>query len=254
MKKSVIIFTTLLCTLFSAQSNLDKGNEWYNRRTEGVSGFRAASAPIDSAISYFERSLDGGEDKDAALMLIKALYFKGEYTTDDKEEKKVIFERGKQFAENYIDRYPDLASFRYWYLVNLGSWSKAYGILAAAREGVADLMKEHSEKIIELDPGYENGGGYFMLGAVHFESPYIPFLLSWPDNDDAVVWLRKAVNTGGARLVQMVYLAKALYKDGQKIEAISILEKVANFEPSPYALVEERDDIREARELLGEYR
>ena len=75
MKKSVIIFTALLCTLFSAQSNLDKGNEWYNRRAEGVSGFRAASAPIDSAISYFERSLDGGEDKDAALMLIKALYF-----------------------------------------------------------------------------------------------------------------------------------------------------------------------------------
>ena len=33
-----------------------------------------------------------------------------------------------------------------------------------------------------------------------------------------------------------------------------ILEKVANFEPSSYALVEERDDIREARELLGEYR
>ena len=254
MKKSVIMFPALLCALVSTQSNLDKGNEWYNRRAEGASGFRAASASIDSAISYFERSLDDGNEKEAALMLVKAFYFKGEYTTNDKEEKKTIFDRGKRFAENYIDRYPDSVSFRYWYLVNLGSWSKAYGILAAAREGVADLMKEHSEKIIELDPGYENGGGYFMLGAVHYESPYIPFLLSWPDNDDAVVWLRKAVDTGGARLVQMVYLAKALYKDGQKSEAISILEKVANFEPSPYALVEERDDIREARQLLGEYR
>lgn len=93
-----------------------------------------------------------------------------------------------------------------------------------------------------------------MLGAVHYESPYIPFLLSWPDNDDAVIWLRKAVETGNARLVQMVYLAKALYKDGQESEAISILEKVVNSEPSPHALVEQRDDIREARELLGEYR
>ena len=34
----------------------DKGNEWYNRRAQGVSGFRAASVPIDSAISYFERN------------------------------------------------------------------------------------------------------------------------------------------------------------------------------------------------------
>ena len=250
MKKSVIIFTTLLCTLFSAQSNLDKGNEWYNRRAEGVSGFRAASAPIDSAISYFERSLDGGQDKDAALMLIKALYFKGEYTTDDKEEKKVIFERGKQFAENYIDRYPDLASFRYWYLVNLGSWSKAYGILAAAREGVADLMKEHSEKIIELDPGYENGGGYFMLGAVHFESPYIPFLLSWPDNDDAIKYLQLSVDTGNAEMNQKNYLAQALSKDGRDKKARALLEEVLNTEPSTTTLVEDLDDIEEARQLL----
>jgi tetratricopeptide (TPR) repeat protein len=250
--------TFLIClVLFSniyGQSDIDKGKAWYDRRAEGASGSRAASAPIDSAISYFERSMDGGDEIEAALMLVKAFYFKGEYTTNDKEEKKTIFDRGKRFAENYIDRYPDSALFRYWYLVNLGSWSKAYGILTAAREGVADLMREHSEKIIELDPGYENGGGYFMLGAVHYESPYIPFLLSWPDNDDAVIWLRKAVETGNARLVQMVYLAKALYKDGQEGEAISMLEKVVNSEPSPHALVEQRDDIREARELLGEYR
>ncbi len=250
--------TFLIClVLFSniyGQSDIDKGKAWYDRRSEGASGSRAVSTPIDSAISYFERSMGGGDEIEAALMLVKAFYFKGEYTTNDKEEKKTIFDRGKRFAENYIDRYPDSASFRYWYLVNLGSWSKAYGILTAAREGVADLMKEHSEKIIELDPGYENGGGYFMLGAVHYESPYIPFLLSWPDNDDAVIWLRKAVETGNARLVQMVYLAKALYKDGQESEAISMLEKVVNSEPSPHALVEQRDDIREARELLGEYR
>ena len=250
--------TFLIClVLFSniyGQSDIDKGKAWYDRRSEGASGSRAVSTPIDSAISYFEGSLDGGDGKEAALMLVKALYFKGEYTTNNKEEKKAIFDRGKRFAENYIDRYPNSVSFRYWYLVNLGSWSKAYGILTAAREGVADLMREHSEKIIELDPGYENGGGYFMLGAVHYESPYIPFLLSWPDNDDAVIWLRKAVETGNARLVQMVYLAKALYKDGQESEAISILEKVVNSEPSPHALVEQRDDIREARELLGEYR
>ena len=138
--------------------------------------------------------------------------------------------------------------------MNLGSWSKAYGIIAAAREGVADLMKQHSEKIIELDPDYENGGGYFMLGAVHYSSPYIPFLLSWPDNDEAIVWLQKAVATGKPRLVQMIYLAQALYEDGQEKEAISILEKVKATRPAAETLVENHDDIREAKELLQEYR
>ncbi len=252
--RTILLICLVLFSNIYGQSDIDKGKAWYDRRSEGASSSRAVSTPIDSAISYFEGLLDGGDGKEAALMLVKALYFKGEYTTNNKEEKKAIFDRGKRFAENYIDRYPNSVSFRYWYLVNLGSWSKAYGILTAAREGVADLMKEHSKKIIELDPVYENGGGYFMLGAVHYESPYIPFLLSWPDNDDAIVWLRKAVETGDARLVQMVYLAKALHKDGQKSEAITLLENVANTKPSFSSLVEERDEVREAKDLLEEYR
>ena len=136
--RTILLICLVLFSKIHGQSEIDKGKAWYDRRAEGASGSRAASAPIDSAISYFERSMDGGDEIEAALMLVKAFYFKGEYTTNDKEEKKTIFDRGKRFAENYIDRYPDSALFRYWYLVNLGSWSKAYGILTAAREGVAD--------------------------------------------------------------------------------------------------------------------
>jgi tetratricopeptide (TPR) repeat protein len=227
---------------------------WYNRRAEGSVGSAAKTGPIDRAIDYFEKALRGDDSNEAALMLMKALYFKGEYTISDEDEKKAIFDRGKQFGERYVVSYPDSAPFRYWFLVNLGSWSKAYGIISAAREGVADLMKEHSEKIIELDPDYENGGGYFMLGAVHYSSPYIPFLLSWPDNDEAIVWLRKAVETGKPRLVQMIYLAQALHEDGRKKEAIALLEKVKATRPAENTLVENRDDIREASELLREYR
>ncbi|MEE2876664.1 MAG: tetratricopeptide repeat protein [Candidatus Neomarinimicrobiota bacterium] len=241
-------------TSLSAQSELGKGMEWYNRRAEGSVGSTAKADPIDRAIEHFEKALSGNDGSEAALMLIKALYFKGEYTTSDEDEKKEIFDRGKRFAERYVARYPDSAPFRYWFLVNLGSWSKAYGIIAAAREGVADLMKEHSEKIIELDPDYENGGGYFMLGAVHYSSPYIPFLLSWPDNDEAIVWLRKAVETGKPRLIQMVYLAQSLHKDGQKEEAITLLKKVVSTDPADENLVEHHDNIREAQELLRDYR
>ena len=47
-------------------------------------------------------------------------------------------------------------------------------------------MRYHSKKIIEIDPYYENGAGYFLLGAVHYKAPYIPFILSWPNNNDAL--------------------------------------------------------------------
>ena len=48
-----------------------------------------------------------------------------------------------------IESYPESAPARYWYLVNLGSWAEVYGIFSAAKEGVADLMRGHSNKIIQ---------------------------------------------------------------------------------------------------------
>ena len=134
--------------------------------------------------------------------------------------------------------------------MNLGSWAQVYGILTAAREGVSDLMKIHSEKIIELDPLYRHGGGYFMLGAVHYKSPYIPFLLSWPDNDEAIKYLQLAIETGKAEMNQKNYLAQAINKDGQHEKARKLLTEVINTEPDPVNLVEDLDDIEEARQLL----
>ena len=111
-------------------------------------------------------------------------------------------------------------------------------------------MKIHSEKIIELDPEYRNGGGYFMLGAVHYKSPYIPFLLSWPDNDEAIKYLQLAVETGKAEMNQKNYLAQAINKDGQVEKARKLLMEVINTEPDPANLVEDLDDIKEAKQLL----
>ena len=92
-------------------------------------------------------------------------------------------------------------------------------------------MKTHSEKIIELDPVYQDGGGYFMLGVVHYKSPYIPFLLPWPDNDQALKYLRLALDTGHATLNQKIYMAKALIKDKQLNKAEKYIIEIIISDP-----------------------
>ncbi len=92
-----------------------------------------------------------------------------------------------------------------------------------------------------------------MLGAVHYKSPYIPFILSWPDNDDAIVWLEKAVNTGRETPIQKNYLARALYKDGREDEAMKLVQSVIATPPGSESLVEERFEIEEARLLLEDF-
>jgi len=108
----------------------------------------ASTENIDKAIEQFSTALLSPEsEKDAALYLLKSYYYKAEFAVQDKEEKKKIFNEGKALGEKYIEKYPTSPEFRYWYLVNLGSWAQVYGILTAAREGVSDLMKTHSEKL-----------------------------------------------------------------------------------------------------------
>ena len=247
----LIIFCLSMMIVSAKAGGMNEGVDLYSKRQEGSKGTLASNENIDKAIEQFSTALLSPEsEKDAALYLLKSYYYKAEFAVQDKDEKKKIFNEGKALGEKYIEKYPTSAEFRYWYLVNLGSWAQVYGILTAAREGVSDLMKTHSEKIIELDPEYQNGGGYFMLGAVHFKSPYIPFLLSWPDNDDAIKYLQLSVDTGNAEMNQKNYLAQALSKDGRDKKARALLEEVLNTEPSTTTLVEDLDDIEEARQLL----
>ena len=247
----LLIIFCLSMMIASAKAGINEGADFYSKRQDGSKGTLASTENIDKAIKQFSSALLSPEsEKDAALYLLKSYYYKAEFAVQDKEEKKNIFNEGKALGEKYIEKYPTSAEFRYWYLVNLGSWAQVYGILTAAREGVSDLMKTHSEKIIELDPEYQNGGGYFMLGAVHFKSPYIPFLLSWPDNDDAIKYLQLSVDTGNAEMNQKNYLAQALSKDGRDKKARALLTEVINTEPSTTTLVEDLDDIEEAQQLL----
>ncbi len=247
----LLIIFCLSMMIASAKAGINEGVDFYSKRQEGSKGTLASNENIDKAIEQFSSALLSPEsEKDAALYLLKSYYYKAEFAIQDKNEKKKIFNEGKALGEKYIEKYPTSAEFRYWYLVNLGSWAQVYGILSAAREGVSDLMRTHSEKIIELDPEYKNGGGYFMLGAVHFKSPYIPFLLSWPDNDDAIKYLQLSVSTGYAEMNQKNYLAQALNKDGQDEKAKTLLTEVINTKPRSNNLVEDLDDIKEARQLL----
>jgi len=247
----LLIIFCLSMMIASAKAGMNEGIEYYEKRQEGSKGTLASNENIDKAIEQFSAALlSPNSEKDAALYLLKSYYYKAEFAVQNRNEKKKIFNEGKALGEKYIEKYPTSAEFRYWYLVNLGSWAQVYGILTAAREGVSDLMRTNSKIIIELDPEYQNGGGYFMLGAVHFKSPYIPFLLSWPDNDDAIKYLQLSVDTGNAEMNQKNYLARALSKDGQDKKARALLEEVLKTKPSTATLVEDLDDIKEARQLL----
>ena len=231
--------------------SFEKGVELYDLRSEQSVGLKANPVYIDSAISSFLNAKNiKSYELEASIYLLKCFYFKGKYVFDNQEEKKNIFNKGKELGESLIRSYPKSPGAYYWYLVNLGSWSEEYGIIAAAREGAADIMFKYSNKIIELDKNYADGGGYFLLGAAHFKAPYIPFILSWPNNKEAIKYLKKATETGDETASQTVYLAQAFFKNKNRERAISLLQTLLKKKKSPDRLIDDLEQHQIAKNLL----
>jgi len=253
MKKVFTCIYLFFSLLIAEDRSFEKGVAFYDARSDGAVGYNVKSLSIENAIKQFKKASVDFE-LDAGVYLMRSYYFKGKFIAKTNDEKKKVFSKGKKLGERLVGLYPNSASARYWFLVNLGSWAEVYGTMAAAKEGVAGLMRDHAKKIIEVDPNYSNGGGYFMLGAVHFKSPYIPFILSWPSNDLAVKNLKKAFKTGNATPSQTVYLAQALYKDGEKNKAKSYLRELLKKPLSQNEKVEDYDQHEIAKSLLEEWK
>ena len=255
MQRFLILSLTFVFSIYSQSSSLEKGILSFNSRADNSVELIADSHSIDEAIFQFNMALE--EDSSrlyAGIYLLRCYYFKGKFVAETDAERKEYFNQGKILGEKLIEEYPESAAIHYWYLINLGSWSEIYGIVSAAREGVANIMRNLSEKIISLDHEYSNGGGYFMLGAVHLKSPYIPFILSWPDKKKAYKYLKLAYETGEATPSQTVYLARVLYSNYERDKALSLLKNLLIKEVSKANELEDRDQYIIAKELIDSWK
>ena len=252
--KFFFTYVYLFFSLLTAKDGFfEKGVAFYDARSKGAVGYNVKPFQIENAIKQFKKATTESE-LSVGVYLMRSYYFQGKFIAKTDDEKKKVFSKGKKLGERLISLYPKSAAARYWFLVNLGSWAEVYGTMAAAKEGVAGLMRDHAKKIIEMDPNYSNGGGYFMLGAVHFKSPYIPFLLSWPDNDLAIKNLEKAYGIGNSTPSQTVYLARAFYKNGKRDKAKSYLRDLLKQPLSLNEKVEDFDQHEIAKSLLEEWK
>lgn len=255
MKSYLIRTLFLLCFTFGDNNSLDTAIVLYGQRAQNSYDLSADPGNIDRAISIFRKHLEYPDNKrEAGEFLLRSYYYKGKFCVNDDQERKKIYNEGKTLGEKLIKLYPSSAPIHYWYLVNLGSWAEIYGVLPAAREGVANIMRQYSQKIIDIDPNYNDGGGYFMLGAVHLKAPYIPFVLSWPDNKKALEYLTMAFEIGESTPSQTVYLARAMYKNNKKNKAISLLSSLLKRPISEAYKLEDKDQHAIAKQQLREWK
>jgi tetratricopeptide (TPR) repeat protein len=257
---------------------LTRADAAWHRRAEGHVDGQAAPGPIGEAVAAYEEALAADPTHlETTWKLLRALYFQGDHTTEGNEAKKKVFGRGREVSEAALNllaerigtrealdtmepeaflaafREPEVPRIYFWATANWGLWGQAYGKMAAARQGVATRVRDYSEIVIALDPEYEDGGGYRILGRLHTEAPKIPFITGWIDHKGAILHLRRAFELGSEDPYNRFYLADALlrFDKRQEADAMKLLRQVAKLTPRPEKVIEDLFVRQEAQALLA---
>jgi hypothetical protein len=254
------------------------------RRAEGSSGGTAKREEIDLALASCKKA-EAAEPSslEPRWRTMRALYFKGEYTTNDPEEKKRVFDEGKREGEEAlalirkqaspklkkpadkatpVELVPalkgDVAALRcfLWAAVDWGKWALAFGKSQAVKQGAAAKIRDYAAAAIQLDPAFDDGGGYRVLGRLHHQTPAVPFFTGWASRKDALENLRLAMKVAPRHFINRLYLAEAFwdYEKERSAEAVQMLEALVADTPSPEYAVEDRKTQEEAKALLSTWK
>jgi hypothetical protein len=276
------LLPALLSASEPAPRTADMDRLW-TLRSEGSKGGHASSTPIDLTIDACRAALAvEPESLEVRWRLMRALYFKGEHATDDSTAKRMLFDEGRTVAEQTLsilrreagrEGHRDLGkatpvelvpyvrgiqaalpSFL-WASVDWGKWALVFGKTAAVKQGAAAKIRDYAQAVILLDPAYDGGGGYRVLGRLHHQTPAVPFFTGWASRSEALRNLRLAVEAGPRNLVGRQFLAEAVwdYESSRRAEARTMLEKLLAETPDPDFLVEDRKTQEEARQLLKDW-
>lgn len=238
----------------NASDLLAEAKKLYDLRAEGAVGLMAKAETIDKAISTLEKVYASGyKEEETALYLIRSYNYKGRFVCTKTSDKKLIFEKGKNLGEKLINKYPNSAPLLFEYICVLGLWANEVGALKAGWDGVIGKMRTNTQRLIELDPNYSGCAGERILGYMYIKAPYIPLVLTWPDNETGLEYLTKVAKCSPYEFGTLYYYAEALYKNGFKEKGKEYMKKITTMTPRKELYLEDLQFKKDAEKMLLEW-
>ena len=280
-----ILVLASLCHLFGAvsalagaESRVAAADAAFADRAAGARGSRAAAEPVGAAIRGYAAALrDEPESLAVRSKLLRALFFRAEYHLRDEDSRREELSRGRAVfdegldllsAETGIDlrrrtaeeirdllgKRPEAGPFFFWGALHWGLWSQYFGRMASVRSGSARKIRHLAEVAVALDPRYENGGGYRLLGRLHRLTPRVPLITGWIRRDHAVEMLERANAVAPNDPLNRFFLAEALleYRPDRRDEGRRLLLSAARMAARPDRIVEDLAAIEQARSLYAD--
>jgi len=219
-------------------------------------------------VRAYDTASEAADSVEARWKLIRSLVFQGLYTDIDAQGRLAVLEKARRVSENAVGllegrvkraegkefagltpaeiaetlrKDTDAPPTFYWGAVALGQWALARGKEEAIKLGAADKIRNNATILVALDPRFEEGGGYRVLGRLHDQAPRMVAQTDWISRDEALRNLRLAIQTDAGNFANRLFLAEALASGSpaERAEAVRIVKELAADAPSPSRLIEE---------------
>lgn len=251
----MINFFVILFTFFlSPDNNLQTGIDYFNARAENAKGLQASTINIDKAIQIFEGELTKGQNKEkAGYYYLASLNFKGQYIYTKDADKKNVYKIAVDKGTSLIKEFPQSAYIRFELITSIGLLAEMNGALKSAESGVVNQMLFHSNMLIQTDSMYRCCAGWKVLSILHYKTPYIPLILTWPNNKTAKELLQKALKYYPADISNNYYYAEALLESGDKQNAKIYFQLATKFPSRKEFYLEDENQKQKAKKYLTEF-
>jgi tetratricopeptide (TPR) repeat protein len=183
---------------------------------------------------------------EAQWRLAKYYYFLGKHVTKE-QEKFDAFQNGIAAGQRATSLQPNRPEGYFWLAANYGIYGQERGMFTQLK--FVKPMRQALETVIRLNPSFENGSAYAVLGKLESEVPG----LFGGSLKRGIEYLEKAVKIGSDNSLAKLFLAESYLKAGRKPEAKRLLEEILTMASDKNYEFEFTENQQEARRLLAKH-
>ena len=181
-------------------------------------------------------------DYEATWRAAKYCYYLAAHTTVEKE-RDATFKSGVEAGKAAVKLQPAKPEGHFWLGANIGGRVQADGGLGSL--GAAGDVRDEMEAVIKVDPGFQAGTAYMILGQIDLQ---VPGLLGG-NKKRAVERMEKGLTYGPQNAFLRLRLAEAYLAVHRDEDARRQLDFILSMKPDPAYLPEYKEAAAEARTL-----
>ena len=240
MRASIAVFyiAAFAASIVVAQAQADP-DRLYRERTTLVKAREAAAI-------WTERLAKNPKDFESAWKLARATYWLGGH--EDQAARRPALERGVEAGRQASLLEPARPEGYFWMAASMGELAESFGL----RQGVKyrTPIREALEKVLQIDPAYQNGSADRALGRWYYKVPG----LFGGNKKKSEEHLRKSLTYDPQSNASHFFLAETLFELDRKADAIAELQKVIDGPVNPEWEPEDREFKQQAAERLKKER